>query len=413
MANCLGKFFSSIVNNSTSSNHYPHQTSNSSIDTVFLSLDVVLQYIKALKRNGSPGPENIHPIFIRKCSTNLAYPLLLLFKLSISEGKLPSAWKHALITPLYKGGLHSDPSNYRPISITSNIGKILERIVTDYMMQYCLNNNIISKDQYGFVPGKSTCHQLVFVYDQIISWYDEGCVIDVVYFDLQKAFDSIPHVILIEKLECLGFGGEFLRWVQDFLNERSMSVTITDAKSLIHFLKWGVPQGTIPAPLLFIIFINNLLFDLLCEKVIFADDLKVYLKIAVRDKTSIMALQTAINIISDRISSWGLKFSIHKCAVLRFGRNSSSLPVPLYLLHNEPIPVKSSIKDLGVIVDTDLRFHNHVKTVAQKAGGLASNLLRTVSCRDPEFMKNLFCSHIRPIIEYYVYTTLMRGISIL
>ena len=167
----------------------------------------------------------------------------------------------------------------------------------------------------------------------------------------------------------------------------------------------GVPQGSVLGPLLFLIYINSIGCHLNSSYKIFADDLKIYTcakqsSVGEPPLVTVANVQQDIDLLSSTAASWGLNMNRDKCAVLRFSRPLRNVSRARYLLNGHPISQTNSHSDLGVTVDTDLKFHAHVRSVARKAGGLAQNFLRSTVCRSPEFMLFLFSCHIRPIIEY-------------
>ena len=167
----------------------------------------------------------------------------------------------------------------------------------------------------------------------------------------------------------------------------------------------GVPQGSVLGPLLFLVYVNSIASELSCSHKIFADDLKIYACVEYPNSpehapSSSTTIQRDIDILSSTAASWGLHMNVKKCAVLRFSRFSSLLGPPLYTLYGQPIPCLSSSTDLGVLVDTDLKFHGHVQKIAHKAGGLAHSFLRSTVCRSQQFMLFLLTTHIRPLVEY-------------
>ena len=306
--------------------------------------------------------------------------------------------------PIFKKGSRYNPLNYRPISLTSVPCKCLERIIVNHLNTYLEAQHILSEHQFGFRAGRSTMDQLLLVYDEITKWVDDGSIVDLILFDFSKAFDVVSHPILLAKLACLGVEAHLLSWIEDFLVNRTMSVSVKGKTSSARPVRSGVPQGSVLGPILFLVFINHVASGLACKYKIFADDLKIYMKInhtTASDYTSDVGLcQTDIVTLQTRASSWGLKLNQDKCAVIRFQRKSSTAPPPRYLIGQAEIPLVHSHPDLGVQIDSSLKFHHHISTTAHKAGGLAQNLLKATVCRSPDFMMSLFCSHVRPIIEY-------------
>ena len=181
-----------------------------------------------------------------------------------------------------------------------------------------------------------------------------------------------------------------------------MNVVVHNSSSYSFNACSGVPQGSVIGPLLFLIYINHVTHDLSSKSVLFADDLKLYLALPT-DKLSCLdinyLLQTDITVLHNRSQSWGLTFSVKKCARIHFSRHIS-VPLSDYFIGNSIIPNKDSFKDLGILIDSSLKFHLHISEVCRKANGVANSILRGTVCRSPEFMRQVFITHIRPIIDF-------------
>ena len=349
------------------------------------------------------GPDEVHPLFLKSCATQLAYPLTVIFNRSLRDGALPAAWKTSLVVPIYKKGARYEALNYRPISLTSVPCKQMERILCKSIMAYLETNGLLNPHQFGFRAGRSTMDQLLLVYDSVSKRTDEGEVTDVILFDFSKAFDVVVHELMIEKLISIGIGGTVPRWIVSFLTNRSMRVCVKGNTSQSKPVQSGVPQGSVLGPILFLTYVNSIASNLKSDHKIFADDLKMYTCINphsdVNGLTS-QAVQDDIGVLHRTALSWGLKINVQKCAVLRFGRRRTNLPDPAYYLDGNLIPTVEKATDLGVTVDTSLRFHSHIQSIAHKAGGLAESLLKSTVCRTPSFMLFLLTTHIRPTLEY-------------
>ena len=404
MAECLVDAFSGVLDASPPPLAHAHQVSIMTLTDVDISLRKVVAALENLDPTSCMGPDGIYPLLLKTCRESIALPLLLLFNKSLSGMKVPDPWRDSNITPIYKKGLHSDPLNYRPISLTSICSKTMERILSDAIRQYLDDNNLLSEAQFGFRPGRSVQDQLIATYDYITHQYDLEKVVDLVLFDFKKAFDMVPHSVLLDKLFLLGFRDPVLGWLGDFLEDRTMRVLVSGVSSSSRPVNSGVPQGSVIGPLLFIIFINHLVHDLHALAHLFADDLKLYLGLS-RDITEYIAenalFQLDIDLISSRAESWGLDFAVHKCVHMRFVRPfENTPPVIPFTIKSHPIPTEDGAIDLGIRVDGNLRFHDHVRSVVAKAFGVSNNIARGTVCRTPDFMKEIFISHIRPLLDF-------------
>jgi hypothetical protein len=265
------------------------------------------------------------------------------------------------------------------------------------MHDFLAEHNIISPYQYGFRPGYSTVEQLILTYNDITAWFDAGQCVNLILFDFAKAFDRVDHALLLRKLHGIGVRGCLLDWIQDFLVGRSMMVSVAGCRCVQRPVSSGVPQGSVLGPLLFLIFVNFLVSSLTCRYMIFADDLKIFVGSSLAANPS---LQANVDVLESTASDWGLQFNAGKCVNLRFQRGRDRCLDELFTLVDEPIKFSQCHGDLGVLIDDQLKFHKHVESVAAKAGGVATSLLKSTVCRSPNFMFSLFSTHIRPLLEY-------------
>ena len=403
MADCFADTFASIHTTTIPANPAPHQQGEADAvleDVSFRSADVFV-ILSHLDPNTAMGQDGLHPQLLKSCAASLTAPLFMIFKKSLQERSLPLVWKAALVIPIFKKGTRHDLVNYRPVSLTSVPCKILERLIFKGLYTFFSDNQILTDEQFGFRPGRSTEDQLLLTYDEISSCLDSGSPVDLIMFDFSKAFDVICHAILIEKLRLLGVQGSLIGWIEDFLVGRTMQVLVKNTTSDTRVVSSGVPQGSVLGPNLFLIYINHVASNLTCSYKIFADDLKIYMKLDRNaPHASAASLQEDINLLYSTAASWGLAMNFRKCAVLRFRRRFQvDDPFP-YSLNNNLIPDVSAYRDLGVIIDSDLKFHDHCTSSAAKAAGVAHNFLKSTRCRSPDFMMHILKSHIRPILEY-------------
>ena len=405
MAETLASAFESVyVDTLPSSEPAEHQRVDCEMPPVEINIEDVMYILKSLDPSSAAGPDSIHPRLLKSCASQLAYPLLKIFQLSLQQCHLPNEWKKSIVIPIFKKGSRFTPLNYRPVSLTSVPCKCLERVIARKLYEYLEDNDILTEHQFGFRASRSTMDQMILVYNDITSWLDQGSAVDLILFDFSKAFDVVSHHILLVKLSQLGIDAKLLKWIEGFLIGRHMTVALGDAHSNLRSVRSGVPQGSVLGPVLFLLFVNHIAAKLTCHYKIFADDLKIYLKLCDPNRTNLMInvqqCQADITRLNQTAESWGLHLNKDKCVAMRFQRGYHHLPTPSYHIDGDEIKTVDSHMDLGVMVDSDLKFHLHILSTAQKAGGLAQNIIRTTVCRSPEFMLPIFCSHIRPILEY-------------
>ena len=382
----------------------PDHIVSSLLEDLVITEDMILKKLLHLNISKSPGPDQIHPVVLRAVAASLVKPLCTIFSTSIRSGKLPIDWKKAHVAAVFKKGDRGSPNNYRPISLTSIICKVLESILRDHIVDYLHCNNLFSTQQYGFVPGRSTSLQLLNMLDTITDAVDSNGQVDIIYMDFQKAFDQVPHMRLIEKVKSHGIHGCILNWIQDFLNGRSQQVIVNGCTSSWAPVTSGIPQGSVLGPILFVLYVNDIPNCTSSDTYLFADDTKVLRKITC-DQDSIK-LQQDLDELQSWSDKWLLKFHPDKCKVLTVGAVNTSVnntPRSYYLkkdniVHN--LEQVDSMKDLGVIIDSALSFDDHIQKVVSRANRLAGLVRRSFVFLDEDMFKRLFKAFVRPHLEY-------------
>ena len=404
MADCFASSFASVFIADTPDDPVQNQFCESVTDDICITSSQVHEMLLDLDGNSSMGVDGVHPRLLKNLASDLCVPLSIIFNSSLEEGVLPVEWLNALIVPIYKKSVRNDPLNYRPISLTSVPCKVLEKIIVQHLLEFLESNSLLSPHQFGFRSGHSTNDQLIVTYNDITGFIDSRLVVDLVFFDYSKAFDTVRHVVLIQKLFDIGVCQQILSWIECFLRERSMQVKVSGSISESRSVKSGVPQGSVLGPLLFLIYVNHTISNLECHYKIFADDTKLYLSYSSQEfSTGETAVQRDIDALVHTSKSWGLEMNVSKCVCLRFcsrALDAQHVGDSPYTVGSKSIRFASSHSDLGVTIDRSLKFHDHIRRSANVCNALTTNIFSCTLNREAEFLINIYKSHIRPKLEY-------------
>ena len=236
----------------------------------------IREAILDIKSKSATGPDGIPAILLKNCCDALSIPIQLIWKKSLELGHVPDYYKVGYITPLYKKGRRAIPVNYRPVTLTSHIVKVFERVVRKHMMEYPESNKILSCRQHGFLAGRSCLSQQLSHFDKIYRGLVEDCDTYTLYLDFSKAFDKVDIRLHLEKLRRYGFNQSLVSWIESFLVGRTQTVVLDGIHSLVATILSGVPQGTALRPLLFLVYINDLELSVKHSNVgLFADDTRI------------------------------------------------------------------------------------------------------------------------------------------
>ena len=343
------------------------------------------------------GPDEVPPHLLKIVASEISPALSFLFQQSFNAGAIPQQWKQALVTPIFKSGERSDPSNYRPISLTCICSKIMEHILLSHISKHVASNSILFDNQHGFRQKLSTTTQLVSAtHDWAHTLHLKGQT-DVIFLDFQKAFDRVPHQLLQTKLDYYGIRGDTLRWIMALLSNRQQAVVVNGSQSSWKDVTSGVPQGSVIGPALFLLYVNDIHTNIKSTTRLFADDGIVYREI--KTEMDHKTLQEDLDTLSQWSKTWLMGFNIGKCAVLTVTRKRKP-SICTYHLVGECIPRVDQYKYLGVTISKDLRWNTHCQQIRNKASRTLGFLRRTLSPCTKEIKARAYQALVRPQLEY-------------
>ena len=394
----LNDYFASVFTKDTSdtlpslpNSPYP------AISDISVTFNGVVNLLKNIKEHKAHGPDKIPNRLLKECATEIAPSLVLLFQASIKQSKVPSEWKHALVSPIFKNGDKSLPSNYRPVSLVCVCCKILEHIIYSEVMKHLNSHNILSNAQHGFRQNHSCESQLLLTVNDFAKALDDGKQIDAMVLDFTKAFDKVSHKHLFAKLSYYGIQGSILSWIQDFLTNRSQQVILDGCSSDSQPVTSGVPQGTVLGPLLFLCFVNDIPGIVSSTVRLYADDVLLYR--VVNSTEDCNRLQHDLNALYKWAETWKMLFNTTKCYYVRF-TNKHQIVQHTYHINDHILDERDVMKYLGILIDSKLSWSAHIDYTVKKANVTLSFLVRNFKHCSSDVKLKCYLSLVRPILEY-------------
>ena len=375
-----------------------------------ISVRKVRRVLKSLKTDKAYGPDGIPPWFLKEFADELAPVFCRLFRLILSTGVYPTSWKHTLVQPVPKKGDQSNPSNYRPIALTSTISKVFETLLNLHFLKHLESHVLLSDHQYGFRKARSTGDLLAYLTHLWSSSLRNFGETYVVGLDISKAFDRVWHKALLSKLPSYGFTPSLCNLISSFLSDRSISVVVDGATSNAFPISSGVPQGSVLSPTLFLLFINDLLQTPSCPTHSYADDSTLHKSSSFPSQPSThcriqsrLSLSNAINADLDRVLDWGsrnlVNFNASKTTFLPI--SLSNLPHNLSIsFDNSEIPPLDSINILGLEINNKMSWKDHIVGLARSASKKLGILFRFRRFFSSEQLLQIYVGLVRPCMEY-------------
>jgi len=355
-----------------------------------------------LKSTASPGYDEISSRVLKSVIGNVSHILSDIFNMSLSSGIFPNRLKIAKVIPLYKSDMKTLVNNYRPISVLPCFSKILERLMYNRLLLYLNQHQILTDKQYGFREKNSTSLALINLIDKLSEEIDNKKFSVGIFIDLSKAFDTVDHTIMLSKLEVYGVRGHALNWFKSYLENRQQFVQLNAIKSRLAYIKCGVPQGSILGPLLFLIYINDIVHvSDIAQVIMFADDTNLFFS-----GCDMNSLNSAINNELKKFVKWfelnKLSLNVNKthCIVFVTRHNRNIQTDFSILMDSTTVERVSYTKFLGVIINENLNWEDHIFTVKQKVSknlGIIRNIMHKVP---DSVLLNLYFSLIHPYLSY-------------
>ena len=395
-AEALNNYYAAVFKHNTNSGYVFEGPMRAEEDRPITDAEV-WNVIRKLKPGKAPGIDEINNDFVKLAGFDIVPYLVHIFNTSIKAGKLPRIWKNAVVVPIYKGGGRAILGNYRPISLTSIICKIMERVLDMRIKEIMDMGEGLTEKQHGFRKEYSCESQLLGFQEDLASVLDKGGRVDAVFLDFRKAFDTVDHAILMLKLwRCLG-NVKIVNWVGDFLRGRVQSVKVNRKASQNIRVTSGVPQGSVLGPLLFNIFVNDIANNISSNVRLFADDCVIYKEIITANDESVV--QRDLDEISKWVSKNEMELNISKCTYLRFGKGKKE-EVRNYSIGGIQLKVVDNYKYLGVVFNKDLTWKDQVERVTKKGITSLNFVFRQLYGVDIKIKEQAYRSLIRPILEY-------------
>ena len=396
----------SLSKNIPSVNKLPCEFMKNRIDNEMLMEEVMEDEVKAIIKNlkdSSSGWDSISSSVVKSTSEGIITPLTHVFNLSVIKGVFPSELKIARVVPIFKSG---DPllfSNYRPVSILPLFSKILERLMYSRLLAFVNENRLLYSYQFGFRFGHSPNLAMIILIDKISNALENGEYVLGLFLDFSKAFDTVNHSILYQKLEFYGIRGSSLDLFKSYLSQRVQFVEYADSKSDEQEIVCGVPQGSILGPLLFLLYINDLahvsskLFALL-----FADDSNLFIS-----GTNLNDMINTMNEEMVKIVEWlhvnKLSLNLKKTHFIIFRKARKKVEVSQnIIIDNVIISRTNKTKFLGVIIDELLSFQQHIMYIKGKVARGLGILYKTKKYLHQKTLTQLYNAFIYPHLTYCI-----------
>ena len=410
VVNALNDFFTNIgssladniPNSQTDPKTYlPQVNFVNSFTLIPTTPEEVSKILKNMKPKSSSSHDKISPKLAKLTQEGITIPLVHIINLSLQTGQIPNNMKLAQVVPIFKNGEKNLIQNYRPISLLPTFSKLLERIVYNRLYKYLVINKVLTPCQYGFQKHKSTELAILELLDNLVTSMSNGNHCFGIFLDLSKAFDTLNHALLLSKLEHYGIRGLAHTWFKNYLTDRRQFTSVNGFDSGVSAVTCGVPQGSILGPLLFLIYINDLVnVSNIGNMILFADDTNL-----IYENSNLTELISIVNTDLEKVTDWfrinKLSLNVEKTKFISFRKKPSSETISDNLMiSGTNIKQVKKISFLGVLIQENLKWNEHITLKSNKISKINSLLYRLKNTVPERTLINIYNALIVPHLSY-------------
>ena len=394
--------------------HQDPLSDNSHYLNANITANEITEAIRSLSnKQTSVGLDAISNEMLKHLPERCTHILQKLFQMCWNSGKMLQLWKKSIVIPILKQGKpRQDKTSYRPIALTSHVCKLMEKIILKRLMHYCDKNSIIPINQAGFQKGKSAIDHLVKLTTQIKRQFARRKNVLATFFDVKKAYDQVWHYRLLQKLKSIGLSGHIYDYLKCFISNRSIQTRIGTSYSSSRTLEMGIPQGSVIAPILFTILLQDLP-KLLSKDVIlaqYADDICLWMNVTLKKSTPLRSIkyiqkvyQNELNKLCHYLSENGMTLSVEKTHMMLFNSGNNPEKLPVFKIEDKIVIYKDTVKFLGVYLTPKLSWNIHIENILTKARK-SLNLLKVIAKQpwgmDTQCLIHLSTSLVRSKLSY-------------
>ena len=403
----IGEELASKITDPVGKSHtdYLHSPCESRLNFTTVNENVVAKIIESLKTKSSCGDDGLSTKLLKEIKNEICSSITLIVNQMITTGIFPDSLKIAKIIPIFKKGDIEIIENYRPISILPAISKIFEKILSLQIHEYFQSKHLYYEHQYGFIKNRSTEQAALELIDRVITEIDKGEIPFNIYIDLSKAFDTLDHAILMDKLYYYGVQGTSLDLLRNYLVKRKQYVQIGEVKSDITYLSTGVPQGSILGPLLFIIYINDIAkCRNLLHTIIYADDTTLMGNISTFELRNGRTLDENINFELLKLTDWlkvnKLSLNANKTKLMIFHMPQRKLNPPIIKIDEIELEPISNFNFLGIIINENINWSKHINKISYSISKTIGIIRKLKSVLPSSVLLTIYNSLILPQLTY-------------